>query len=157
MGFISEADLLQVVDHNLIRGSQVRRQDVVVARDIYGNNTNVLKGKTTRRTEGHVREDSMMDVPQLILDRYGKDVTLCDDVMHINGIPFFIAMSRHIKHIFIVPSKVMNKATMLSYIRKIAKAYKHQGFIVTSMHMDNAFQCLKDDLRDEKYGIDRSC
>jgi len=46
MGFISERDMLDMIDNNLIRGSTVRRRDVYMANDIYGPNTNSLKGKT---------------------------------------------------------------------------------------------------------------
>ena len=143
MGFISEQDLLRVVDNNLIRDSKVRRRDVLMAQDIFGPNTNVLKGKTTRKTPAHVREDTTMDVPRFILDRYSKNVTLCADVMHVNGTPFFIAISKHIKHISLVPAQNMNKATMLSCIDKVVKAYHYRGFEVTRMQMDNAFRPLK--------------
>ena len=154
MGFISEMDLLHVIDHNLIRDSKVRRRDVLMAKDIYGSNTSVLKGKTTRRTEEQVREDALMDVPQYILDRYSKNVAICADVMYVNGIPFFIAISKHIKHISVVSSKSMNKETMLSCIDKVIKAYGHRGFTITKMHMDNAFECLRGDLQGPRRNID---
>ena len=57
-----------MIDNNLIIGSKVRRRDVLMANDIYGPNTNSLKGKTVRKTENHVREDSDMDVPRYIMD-----------------------------------------------------------------------------------------
>ena len=149
MGFISERDLLQIVDNNLIRDSKVRRRDVLTAGDIYGKNTNVLKGKTTRRTPPQVREDAYMDVPRFILDRYSKSVTLCADVMHVNGVPFFIAISKHIKHISLVPGSNMNKATMLASTNKVISAYHQRGFTVTNMQMDNAFETLRDDLNSQ--------
>ena len=54
MGFISERDMLHMIDNNLIVGSKVRRRDVIIAGDIYMPNTNSLKGKTVRHTVGHV-------------------------------------------------------------------------------------------------------
>jgi len=43
MGFISERDMLQTIDNNLIIGSKVRRRDVTIAGDTYRTNTNSLK------------------------------------------------------------------------------------------------------------------
>jgi len=50
IGFRSEWDLLQMIENTLIIGSKVRRRDVVIVNDIYGANTNSLKGKTVRKT-----------------------------------------------------------------------------------------------------------
>ena len=76
-------------------------------------------------------------------------MTLCADVMHVNGIPFFVAISRHIKHITATACKSMNKGTMLASIDIIVNAYAQRGFKVTNMHMDNAFECLREDLTGE--------
>ena len=51
---ISERGMLDMIDNSLSRGSTVSRRDVYMANDIYGANTNSLKGKTVRKTEGHV-------------------------------------------------------------------------------------------------------
>jgi len=64
MGFISERDMLHMIDNNLIVGSKVRQHDVIIAGDIYGPNTNSLKGKTVHRSVSHVREVTTMDVPK---------------------------------------------------------------------------------------------
>ena len=100
---------------------------MIIAGDIYGPNTNSLKDKTMCRTVGHVREDATTDVPRYIMDRY-RDITLSEDIMHVNGVPFFVAISRHIKHIAIVPMKKKNQAIMLTSIDKIKAAYKLRGF-----------------------------
>ena len=52
--FISERDMLHMIDHNVIVGSKVRRRDIIVAGDIYGPNNKALKGKTVCHTVGHV-------------------------------------------------------------------------------------------------------
>ena len=67
MGFISEIELLRVIDNNLILDSLARRQDIVIAKDIFGINTSLLKGKSSRKTEKHAKEDVILDVPQYIL------------------------------------------------------------------------------------------
>ena len=122
MGFISERDLLHMIDINLIIGSKVGRRDVIIANDIYGANTNSLKGKTVRKTEKHIREDATIDVPVYIMDRY-SNISLSADIMHVNGVSFFVAISRHIKHI-----SVRNYKTMLGCIDQLKAAYDLRGF-----------------------------
>ena len=65
------------------------------------------------RTVGHVRKDATMDVPKHIMDHY-RDIKLSADIMHVNGVPFFVAILQHIKHIAIVPMKKKNQETMLT-------------------------------------------
>ena len=153
MGFISDRDLLQVIDHNMIIGSTVRRRDVQIASDIYGPNINSLKGKTVRNNEKHVREDANLDVPAYIMDRY-RDVTLSIDIMHVNGILFFIGISRHIKHIVVVPINKKDHQSMLESIDKVSGIYEARGFNIKNVYMDNAFECLRDDLRSNGRNIE---
>ena len=135
MGFISETNLLQIVDHNLIWDSRTRQRDVIIAKDIYRYNTSILNGKTMQITEDHVREDALMDVPHLLLDRYSKNVTLCADVMHVND-----------SHSSLPSLDTQKTFPWFSCIDKISRAYNHRGFTVTNMHMNNAFRWLEDDL-----------
>ena len=81
MGFIAERDMLHMIDNNLIVRSKVRRRDVIIANDTYGASINSLKGKTVRKTEKHVREDTTMDVPPYIMDRY-SNISLSADIMY---------------------------------------------------------------------------
>ena len=68
-----------------------------------------------------------MEVPRSIMDRY-RNVTLSADIMHINGISFFVAISRQIKHVSIIPIRKRNHETMLSCVDKVKAAYEHRGF-----------------------------
>ena len=104
MGFISERAMLYMIDNYLIIGSKVRRQDVIIAGDIYGDSTDIMKGKTVRKTEKHAREDGTMDVPKHIMDLY-SNISLSADIMFVNGVAFFVVISRHINHIAVIPIK----------------------------------------------------
>ena len=54
-----------------------------------------LKDKTVRRKVQHMEPVKITSVPKTILDKY-KDVTICCDLMHINGIYFLNNISLQI-------------------------------------------------------------
>ena len=82
---------------------------------------------------------------------------LSADIMHINGVSFLVAISRHIKHVSIIPIKKQNQETMLSCVDKLMTAYEHHGFKVKSIFMNNAFEYLREDLRGNDRNIELNC
>jgi len=90
------------------------------------------------------------------MDRY-RNVTFFVDIMHTNGVSFFVAISRHIKHVSIIPIRKRNHDTMLSCVDKVKAAYEHRGFKVKRLFMDNTFECLRDDLQGSNRNIDLYC
>ena len=95
----------------------------MIVSDIYRPNVNSLKGKAVRNNEKHVREDANLDVPAYIMDQY-HDIMLSIDIMRVNSISFFVAISRHIKHIAVVPINKKDHQTMLESIDKVRGQYK---------------------------------
>ena len=86
---------MKLIDANGIPNCPVTRAYLKIADYILGTSLAVLKGKTTRQSEPHVRSD--IDVlPPSIKEKY-MEVTLGADIMYVNGIPFFITISRHIQ------------------------------------------------------------
>jgi len=92
-----------------------------------------------------------MDVPAYIMDRY-SDVTLSADSMHVNGASFFVAISRHIKHVSIVPIKKWNYDKLLSCVDKIKAEHDYRGFTIKNIFMDNEFECLRETIYEETIG-----
>ena len=66
-----------------------------MAEDIYGRSIPHLKGNTVRRKVQHVDPIKITNPPKTILYKY-KEVIICCDLMHINGIGFLITISQHI-------------------------------------------------------------
>ena len=73
-------------------------------------------------------------------------MTLSVDIMHVNGVSFFVAISRRIMHVSIIPIKKRNYNTLLSCVDKIKAAYDHRGFNIKNIFMDNEFKYLRKDL-----------
>ena len=113
-----------------------------MAEDIYGHSVPNLKGKTVQIKIQHFEPVKITSVPKTILDKY-KEVTICCDLMHINGIDFLNTISRHI--MFATGSMIKNrKVEHIAYgITKVHKLYLQRGFNITHMHTDCEFEPLR--------------
>ena len=89
----------------MVKGLPITRQDVKLAEEIYNPNIYAIKGKTTNRKVDYVVAP-ITSIPKQLLKEY-KNITLCIDVMFVNGIKFLLTVSRHIDFVTAqyVPSK----------------------------------------------------
>ena len=130
--------ILHAVDNNILQKLPILREDFIMAEDIYGPIIPHLKGKTVRRNIQHVEPVKITSVPKNILDKY-KEVTICYDLMHINGIGFIITISRHI--MFATGSTIKKRTVehIADGITLVHKLYLQRGFKITHMHTDCEF------------------
>ena len=147
MGYPSLKAFLKMIDNNLILNCPITRRDILIAEDVFGVNTSIIKGKTVRRQPGHVREDVAV-VPPHILKNYG-DVTLAIDVYHVNGMKFFRSISRHLMFRMTTAIRNAKDTTLFNCIRAAHGLYKTRGFKVTQIHGDNEFMSLTNRLAEE--------
>jgi hypothetical protein len=93
--FPASKDLKSWLDRNDIRDCKLECSDVSAANDVFGSDTAICQGKTTRKKASNpsVRLDP---VPLSILKRYHDVRTLCVDVMFVNRIPFLVSISRQL-------------------------------------------------------------
>ena len=110
---------LKIVENNLILNCPITRDDILVAEDIFGPNLGSLKGKTPHRASPRVRPDQQQ-IPPGIMERY-RDVTLCIGIMYVNGVPFLVTISRHIKFGTV---EVLKNRKMTSIVSSIKNVYK---------------------------------
>ena len=107
-----------------------------MAEGIYGPSIPHLKVNTVRRKIQYVDPVKITSVPKTILDKY-KEVTICCDLMHINGIVFLNTISQHI--MFATGSMIKNRKVenIADGITQVHKLYLQRGFKITHMNTDS--------------------
>ena len=81
----------------------------------------------------------MEAVPTSILKQY-KDVTVCADIMFMNGIVFFITVSRNERFGNVEPFKEMKQPTIIKAIKNVRDIEAQGAFKMMWMLMDGQFK-----------------
>ena len=71
-------------------------EDVNISEKIFGPDMGTLKGKTTRRKPKPVKTDTV-EIPPEIKEKHSA-VTLCMDLMYVNGMPMFTSIDKTIRY-----------------------------------------------------------
>ena len=146
IGRPSTKEFLHIVATNLLHNCPVTKQDIMAAEDIFGPDVGSLKGKTTRRRPHKVDPLVSIQLPPSDMERY-REVTVCADLMHVNGIPFLVTISRNLKFGTIEALPNRRSKSILAALKSMIGVYKQGGFRVRYVLMDNEFQCLEGELR----------
>ena len=138
-------DFARIVRHNLLPNCPITVADINAAEDIFGPDLGSLKGKTVRRSPHKVNTNDIVRIPLVVHERY-REVTICGDIMHVNGQPILATISRHLR--FGTMEALTSKGTreLLRAIDSVAKAYREGGFIVRTVLLDGEFESLRGDL-----------
>eukprot|EP00956_Cyclotella_meneghiniana_P039180 scaffold167175_cov42-Cyclotella_meneghiniana.AAC.1 len=107
---------------------------------LFGRDRGAIRGKTVRQRPGRVRPE-YVTIPLQLYEKV-RDVTLCADVMFVNGLPFFVTVSRGIKLYTaeFTPSRTVEMLT--SKLMKVVRIYRRGGFLVRTALMDMEFKPL---------------
>lgn len=107
---------------------------------IFGPDRGAMRGKTVRRRPGKVRPQ-LVSIPQQLYERI-QEVVLAADVMFVDGLPFFVTLSRGIKLFTIeyLPSRTVDQ--LISNLNKAIKLYRRGGYVVRVALMDMEFEPL---------------
>jgi hypothetical protein len=146
IGHPSTKDFIRIVTSNQLPNCPVTRADILAAEHIFGPDVGSLKGKTVRR-HPHLAKPTIKPLPPQIMSRY-PNVTLAADVMHVNGIPMLVTISRNIRFATIEALPNRNIPTLLKGIKSVATVYKRAGFRITTTLMDGEFEAMRGDLAD---------
>ena len=129
IGHPTAKQLSYLLDHHLIPNSPFTSHDVRKPEQIYSPDLGNLKGKTTRCNPPTL-DQIMQQCPNTIIEQYGN-IMLSADVMHVNGIPFFVTRSHHIHFgtVDVLPS--LQAIDIGAVLRCVVNIYARGGFQVT--------------------------
>jgi hypothetical protein len=92
----------------------------MAAEDIHGNELGCVQGKTVRHSPHQVNtEVTFTPLPRKVHEHYSV-VTICADIMHVNGAHFFVSISRNIKLGIIAAVPNLNQATLDNLYTRIS-------------------------------------
>ena len=129
------------IQSNQIKNCPVMTQDLNNVQKTWVKDVNALKGKTTRSKPEMVARDNVK-VPVESL-RLHKEALLMVDLFFINKMPFFLTLSR--KTCFTAVNHLANQkvATIFAAFKEMHQHHLHQGFCITTLHVDGKFEPLK--------------
>ena len=97
LGHPSDVDLANTMEYNVLSPCDFNRRDIRIAHKILGPSAAAPKGKTTNsKSKMEVQEEVINDFPEEVLKKY-RDVHIDVDIMYVNKIPFFTAISSNIE------------------------------------------------------------
>jgi len=129
------------VTENYLPNCPVTKADILAAENIFGPDVSSLKRKTTCRNP-HAVKQVVKPLEPSVMPHY-RCVTLCADVMFVNGIPFLVTVSWHIKFGTIQPIANWKLATIMAGMKAVLQVYRRAGFVVTHALMDGEFELLR--------------
>ena len=136
-----------ILRQHIIKNCPVTVEDVTIAEQIYGMDIGTLKGKTTRHKPVPVTTD-LIEVPPEIKEQHA-DITLCVDVMFVNGFPMFTSIDRTLKFRALVPLVNRTESELFRAIDMVFRHYNIGGFRIKSIHCDQEFKPIMDKVSDE--------
>ena len=141
LSYPSMKDFKWVVQSNQIKDCPVTVQDIDIATKVWGKDVAALKGKTTRHKPLPVAMN-LVKIPKELLKLH-KEVFLTADIFFVNKIPFFLMLSHTIY--FTAVNHLANRtmSAIFKAFKEIYQYYLHQGFCITTMHVDGEFEPLK--------------
>lgn len=143
IGWPSQKFFQEILSKRMIHNCPITPKDAKCALIIYGPNLAMLKGKTTRKNGEHIPSTATLHLPRHILEHHAN-VTLCMNAFFVQGQHFHHTISRDIKFRTISPITAASKPILQEITTAVINAYHHQGFTVTNIHADGAFECLRE-------------
>jgi hypothetical protein len=127
--------------------------DAVRATSIYGPDVSTLKGKTTRATAApRAPGFAPCALPPGFLDAHSR-VTLCADFFFVQQSCFLHTISRDLQFRTVSPVPDRSRPTIIKEFRAVRDLYAARGFVLTSIHGDSEFDCVKHNFPDINFNI----
>lgn len=147
LGCPSVENYKHILRQNLIRNCPVTIEDVNIAEKIFGPDIGTLKGKSTRKKTVPVKSD-FIEIPPELRDLH-QDLTVCLDIMFVNGMPMLTGIDRSIRFRALIALDNRSEAAIYDGIDSIIRVYKKAGFRVSRIHCDQEFRPVMERVSDE--------
>ena len=93
-------------------------------------------------------EPQFVSIPQQLIDLH-KYVTLVADVMFVNGLPFFVTLSRRIRFVTVQFVPKRSAGELSNVLKLVINLYKRAGFTCQCAIMDGEFEKLQAKMSDQ--------
>jgi len=139
---------LHLVQTNYFRNSPVTPDDAQRATIIYRPNLSFLKGKPTRKRPNPIENIQIVHIPPII-KQYHTKIVLSVDYMIVQNIAMLFTIDNSFQYPFLksVHKKKANKNDILKGINQIINVYKARNIEIKQIHVDNEFECIREDVR----------
>ena len=138
----SNVDFKWLIKNNQIKNCKVSVWNIYTAQEIWWKDISSLKGKTVCGNPTGVDSDCI-NIPKEIAN-LNKTVFLTARISFVNGIPFFIYLSRKIDFIGVVHQKGNTAAIIFYAFKYIFIFYLQWGSCIQIVHVDGEFGAFKD-------------
>jgi hypothetical protein len=144
LGRPSQQQFENIIANNMITNCPITVDDAKREPLIYGPDLATLKGKTIRgQPTPHVPSFLAVPIPAPILEHH-HEVTLCADFFFVQGQALLHIISRKIQHRIVSAVNDRSKDTIIKNLDQAIRLYNSRGFIITDLHTDNKFACIRD-------------
>ena len=109
-------------------------QDVDVVQKVWGKNIVSLRVKTTWRNPNVVSRDQL-NIP-VVLINFQKELLLTCDIIFVNKILFFLALSQKIYFTEVNHLANCTVPDIFKDFKELSQYYLHRGFRITTVHAD---------------------
>ena len=107
-----------------------------------------LKGKSTRRKPPPVQTQDIIAISKE-LKKAQKNVTLCVDLMFVNGVGFLTSICTNIKFQAAIYIPDREPATLMEALDKVLSLYNNGGFTIKTIQADPKFVSILEPLHRE--------
>ena len=147
VGAPSIKDYMNMVRFNLLKNCPVTLEDIRLSQKIFGKDVATLKGKGVRKQASAVIED-VVEVPQDLIEAH-KYVTLCVDIMFVQGLAFLVTISIDLKFrtVEYLPSRTSRD--IYAALDNVFRKYNKGGFEIRIVRTDPEFTSIEEEVMDK--------
>ena len=147
-----EASFKHTILHRELPGIPCTLEDAKNMFLVYGPNVDALRGRTTRTRAPNAPLLRRVPPPAEVLQAH-REVTLCTDFFHVDGLVFLITVARNLRHIRVDPTDSTTMHTdAFPRLKHLCNMYSQQGYFVKEIRGDPAFAPLKQPFADPANG-----